>query len=120
MKDCRDTPDTLEVIYEFLDSCSATHPAAQQLRAQRRPGATFRLLRHPPPGTLGTLFVDRAGYQIIPQMTGHSEKISQSFREAFDDLSGMGCTTRAPQKRTGTTSLQHFPHVRNFSIASSP
>ena len=117
MKDCRDTPDTLEVIYEFpgfllrystLQHSSYGHngdPGA-------KPFGSYGILLQ---GTLGTLFVDRAGYQIIPQMTGHSEKISQSFREAFDDLSGMGMYyTSAAEAERGTTSLQHFPHVRNF------
>jgi hypothetical protein len=48
-------------------------------------------------------------------MTGHSEKVSQSFREAFDDLSGAGLYyTSAASPERGTTSLQHLPHVRNF------
>ena len=66
-------------------------------------------------GTRGTLFIDRAGYEIIPQMTGHSEKISQSFREAFDDLTGSGMYFSSEMGgERGTTSLQHMPHVRNF------
>ena len=66
-------------------------------------------------GTLGTLFIDRSGYEIIPQASARAEKVSQSYREAFDDLSGLGLyyTSDAASER-GTTSLQHMPHVRNF------
>jgi predicted dehydrogenase len=117
MRDCRDTPDTLEVIYEFpgfllrystLQHSSYGHngdPGA-------KPFGSYGIILQ---GTLGTLFVDRAGYGIIPQMTGLSEKVSQSFREAFDDLSGVGMYyTSAAGPERGTTSLQHLPHVRNF------
>ncbi len=117
LTDCRDTPDTLEVIYEFpgflLRYSTLQHNSyGHNGDPGAKPFGSYGILLQ---GTLGTLFVDRAGYQIIPQMTGHSEKISQSFREAFDDLSGMGMYyTSAAEGERGTTSLQHFPHVRNF------
>jgi hypothetical protein len=66
-------------------------------------------------GTEGTLFIDRAGYEITPQMASHREEGAQSWREAFDDLSGIGMYyTAKSEAERGTTSLQHLPHVRNF------
>ncbi len=57
-------------------------------------------------GTKGTLFIDRAGYEITPQMRMHREAVSQTDREAYDDLLGVGdCTSlrkarprRAPRR----------------------
>jgi predicted dehydrogenase len=117
VKDCRDTPDTLEVVYEFpgflLRYSTLQHNSyGHNGDPGAKPFGSYGILLQ---GTLGTLFVDRAGYQIIPQMTGHSEQVSQSYREAYDDLSGAGLYfTSATESERGTTSLQHLPHVRNF------
>jgi hypothetical protein len=66
-------------------------------------------------GTKGTLFIDRAGYEITPQMSMHREKVSQTDREVYDDLQGAGLyfTSETTGER-GATSIQHMPHVRNF------
>jgi hypothetical protein len=66
-------------------------------------------------GTKGTLFVDRAGYEITPQMRMNWEKVAQTDRDAYDDLQGAGLyfTSESTPER-GATSMQHLPHVRNF------
>ncbi len=66
-------------------------------------------------GTDGTLFIDRAGYQITPQMRSHADAGAMGSRDAYDDLTGVSMyfTSEAKGER-GTTSIQHFPHVRNF------
>jgi len=66
-------------------------------------------------GTKGTLFIDRAGYEITPQMTQHNDPSSAGAREAYDDLVGFGnyFTSEGVEERS-STSAQHLPHVRNF------
>lgn len=66
-------------------------------------------------GTKGTLFIDRAGYRITPQMTMQREQTAQTFRESYDDLQGAGLYfTGDSVGERGSTSIQHRPHVRNF------
>ena len=117
MKDCRQCPDTQEALFEYpgflLQYSTTLHNSyGHNGNPGTKPFGSYGILLL---GTKGTLFIDRAGYEIIPQMTGHSEKISQSFREAFDDLTGSGMyfTSEIGGER-GTTSLQHMPHVGNF------
>ncbi len=116
LTDNRDTPDTQEVIYEypgFLLHYSTLqhntyghngHPGA-------KPFGSYGILFH---GNLGTLFIDRAGYEIIPQMEMHSEPAGTLLRDV-DDLTGTSLyyTSKLNSGR-GTTSVQHQPHVRNF------
>jgi predicted dehydrogenase len=117
-KDARECPDLQEVLWEY--------PGDLLVRYSTLPHNSFGPDGHPGnkpfgsygimfQGTNGTLFIDRAGYEIIPQMLQHQEEESQSWREAFDDLSGLGLyyTTQTEAERS-TTSLQHLPHVRNF------
>jgi predicted dehydrogenase len=117
MKDCRECPDTQEALFEcpgFLLQYSTTlhNSYGHNGNPGAKPFGSYGILIH---GTLGTLFIDRAGYEIVPQMAGHSERISQDYREAFDDLTGSGLYfTSETLGERGTTSLQHMPHVRNF------
>ncbi len=117
VKDCRDVEDTVEVIYEYpgflLRYSTMMHNSyGPNGHPGNKPFGSYGILLQ---GTLGTLFVDRAGYEIIPQMKQKAEPASQSFREAFDDLTGIGLyfTAESAGER-GTTSVQHLPHVRNF------
>ena len=67
------------------------HAGAQQLRPQRASGQQeLRQLRDHDAGHKGTIFIDRAGYEITPQMVSHSEPVSAGSREAYDDLIGFG------------------------------
>jgi hypothetical protein len=117
MKDCRDCEDTVQVVFEYpgflLQYSTLAHNSfGHNGHPGNKPFGSYGVMFH---GTLGTLFVDRAGYEIVPQSRQRAEKISQSFREAYDDLSGLGIyfTTDSGSER-GTSSLQHLPHVRNF------
>ena len=117
VKDCRDCPDTQEVVWEYPD-CLMQYTTLQHSsfghdgQSGARPFGSYGILLQ---GTLGTLFIDRGGYEIIPQMRSNAEKGAQSFREAYDDLSGLGYYyTAETQAERATTSLQHMPHVRNF------
>jgi len=117
MKDCRECDDTVQVVFEYpgflLQYSALLHNSyGHDGHSGNKPFGSYGVLFH---GTRGTLFIDRNGYEIIPQMRQRAEKESQAFREAYDDLSGVGLyfTTETTAER-GTTSLQHMPHVRNF------
>jgi len=117
IKDCRDCPDTQEVIWEYPDclvrySTLAHNSYGPSGSPGWKPFGSYGIMMQ---GTLGTIFIDRSGYEIVPQATAHAEKVSQSFRDAYDDLSGLGLYyTADTAAERGTTSLQHLPHVRNF------
>ena len=118
VRDCRECADTQEVIWEYPGDCLVRYSTLSHNSHGHngdpgwKPFGSYGIMFH---GSRGTLFVDRAGYEIVPQAAVHSESVSQSFREAFDDLSGAGLyySTESVAER-GTTSLQHLPHVRNF------
>lgn len=115
--DARECPDTQEVVWEYPGclvhySTTLHNSFGHNGDPGWKPFGSYGILIH---GSEGTLFVDRAGYQIYPQMRASSEKVSQSFREAYDDLSGAGMYYRGgTEAERGTTSVQHAPHVRNF------
>jgi len=92
LTDNRDTPDTLEVVYDFVDftlTYSYRECNAERVNS-RRYGISFH-------GTNGTLIVDRRGFEIYPE----------TRREGNKDVLRM-----APSK-TGRSD-QHRPHVENF------
>ena len=117
MKDCRESEDTVQAVFEYPGflmqySVLAHNTFGHNGHPGQKPFGSYGVLFH---GTLGTLFVDRAGYEIVPQMRQRAEKVSEGFRDAYDDLSGAGIyftSETAPER--GTTSVQHMPHVRNF------
>ncbi|HET8547495.1 MAG TPA: Gfo/Idh/MocA family oxidoreductase [Bryobacteraceae bacterium] len=117
IRDCRECPDTQEVIWEYPEllvrySTMVHNSFGPNGDPGNKPFGSYGIMLQ---GTDGTLIIDRAGYQITPQMKGHAEPVSQAWREAFDDLTGIGMyyTSTATAER-GTTSVQHMPHVRNF------
>jgi predicted dehydrogenase len=116
--DCRDCADTQEVIWEYPGNLLVRYSTTvhNSFGPNGHPGnksfGSYGTMLH---GTKGTLFIDRAGYEVIPQMTSHSDPGSQGFRQGYDDLIGTGLyfTSESGGER-GTTSPQHMPHVRNF------
>ena len=115
--DIRDTPDMLNVLYEYpafqLHVSILPHNShGQDGNPGNKPFNSYGIQFH---GSQGTLFVDRAGYLLSPQAQEMYEAGGISFRAAFDDLTGtsMYYTNAVPGER-GTTSVQHLPHVKNF------
>jgi len=116
-RDCRDCPDTQEVLWEYPHDTlvrwsTVQHNSYGNGNPGWKPFGSYGILFQ---GTLGSLFVDRAGYEIVPQAVEHFDKDGQGSRSAYDDLTGTGLyyTAAGPAER-GTTSVQHVPHVRNF------
>ncbi|HBY60366.1 MAG TPA: hypothetical protein DEH78_11120 [Solibacterales bacterium] len=117
-QDVRECADTQEVLWEYPDNLLVRYStsAHNSFGPNGDPGAksfgSYGIQLH---GTKGTLFIDRAGYQLTPQSVLRREKDSLGFREAFDDLQGAGLyfTTETAAER-GATSIQHRPHVRDF------
>lgn len=119
VQDGRETPDTLEVIYEystFLLTYSNRILNGSPLY-DRPYGIAFY-------GTEATLVVDRSGYDILPETRGSFEPPPPSFERELEATSqGRTPIVRGSQRdvwagRTtaehGDGSEQHLSHIRNF------
>lgn len=62
VKDDRDTPDTMQVVYEFPDDCVLTY-SMRKGNGYAPDGKPYGIRFH---GTDGTLFLDRGGHEIMP------------------------------------------------------
>jgi predicted dehydrogenase len=117
VEDNRDTPDTQEVIWQypgFVVQYTHMFHNAQGNNGNwgNKPFGSYGIQFH---GTRGTLFVDRSGYEVWPQMAQRTEPGGISYRAAFDDLTGVSLYYELDGVAgRGTTSVQHLPHVRNF------
>lgn len=116
--DCRDCADTQEVIWEYPGNLLVRYSTLvhNSYGPNGHPGnksfGSYGVILQ---GTKGTLFIDRAGYEITPQMEAHAEKATAGARDAYDDLVGFGqFYTALTTAERGATSFQHQPHVRNF------
>lgn len=117
-QDARDCADTQEVIWEYPGNLLVRYSTMvhNSYGPNGHPGhksfGSYGVLLQ---GTKGTLFIDRAGYEIIPQMEAHAEQVTAGSREAYDDLVGFGqFYSGLTMPERGATSFQHQPHVRNF------
>ncbi len=117
LHEARETPDTQQVIfsypgYQLYYSTLRHNSFGHDGHPGNKPFGSYGILLH---GTAGTCFVDRAGYQITPQMRGFSDPGAMGSRDSYDDLTGVGIYFAGETAgERGTTSIQHFPHVRNF------
>jgi predicted dehydrogenase len=115
--DRRDTPDTQEVTWEYPGfllhyTCLLHNSYGHNGNAGHKPFGSYGIQFH---GTRGTLFVDRAGYEVTPQMKDHTEPGGLSSRAAYDDLTGISMYYELEGVAgRGTSSVQHVPHVQNF------
>lgn len=117
LDDNRETPDTLEVLYEYPGfMASFSHRDGNSHGpAERRYGIEFF-------GSDGTLFLDRSGYELHPETNVTREPIRPRYLSALEEKpqrrrqpksrrnSGLGRTAF----RAGSGSEQHYPHVLNF------
>jgi predicted dehydrogenase len=117
-EDIRECADTQEVVWEYPGKLLVRYStlAHNSYGPNGNPGnksfGSYGIMLQ---GTKGTLFIDRAGYEITPQMRMNREAVSQTDREAYDDLLGAGLYfTSEGAAEKGATSMQHVPHVRNF------
>lgn len=117
-QDCRECADTQEVIWEYPGNLLVRYSTMvhNSYGPNGHPGnKSFGSYGVMLQGTKGTLFIDRAGYEITPQMEAHAEKQSAGSSAAYDDLLGYGqFYTALTAAERGATSFQHLPHVRNF------
>jgi predicted dehydrogenase len=117
LKDNRQTPDTLQVTYEYPSFVlTYTHRAFNGRGCQNRAyGIEFY-------GNLATLFIDRSGYEIYPETeTADQEPVAPYIRQLKSDSQTTEPWERARAMRLGRTQLvqgegseQHISHVRNF------
>jgi predicted dehydrogenase len=81
LKDNRETPDTLQVTYEYPNGMIATYEN-RECNAQSMFKHDYGILFH---GTEGTLFVDRAGYELVPEK---GSALAASLSEAEEEKRG--------------------------------
>jgi len=112
-----DTPDTVVVLYEFpgfvLHYSNIRHNSfGPNGNPGAKPFGAYGTMFH---GTLGTLFVDRAGLEVVPQLIGKSDPNGKQYPRLTDDESAVNMFyTGLRGAERGSTSVQHYPHVRNF------
>ena len=92
LKDNRETPDTLEVVYQYPGFL--LNFSYRECNARGIEGNDYGIEFH---GTQGSLFLDRSGFEVFPEY----------------DREGNEYTARMPSLRVGG-SEQHQAHVRNF------
>jgi len=82
LQDNRETPDTLAITYEYPNGMLVTYEN-REANAQSMFKHGYGILFH---GTEGTLFVDRAGYQLVPEKNSPLEAVeAQRSNDALDD-----------------------------------
>ena len=117
LQDNRETPDTLEVTYEYSDFIlTFSHRVVNGRSCQGRSyGIEFY-------GTDGTLFIDRSGYEIYPETRISEEKPLSAYQQHLrNDANPLQSWERNRKRFPGRTPMvvgegseQHLAHVRNF------
>lgn len=102
LKDDRDTPDTMQAIYEFpnfVHSYTMRKASGPMWIHDGGYGIEFC-------GTQGTLFVNRKSWKVTPDLTDQTNKNSPLRGEAVERVEGAYATPEYWD--------QHWPHVQNF------
>jgi predicted dehydrogenase len=117
LKDNRETPDTLEVVYEYPGFILTYSHRVLNARAwqDRDYGIEFY-------GTEATLFLDRSGYEVYPETRAiDQEPVPAYLEEMRADEKPRQLWESRRRARAGRTGLligegsdQHASHVRNF------
>ena len=117
LQDDRETPDTLEIIFEYPGFICTYSTRAGNSRAlgNRTYGVEFF-------GTDGTLFINRGGFEVMPEVTGLYEVEDPRYIRELKTAQNPGVPwedgKRESRPRTGYVkaagSVQHVAHVRNF------
>ncbi len=117
VQDDRETPDTLEIIFEYPEFICTYSTRAGNSRSplDRSYGVEFF-------GTDGTLFINRAGFQVMPEVTGQYEvqdprylrEIEAAQNPAVPWKDGKRESRSRAEYVAGAGSVQHVAHVRNF------
>jgi len=80
LQDNRETPDTLQVTYEYPQGFLATYENRYG-NAQSMFGKPYGILFH---GERGTLFVDRSGYKLVPEQ--RARDLAEVEVKRFNDM----------------------------------
>jgi predicted dehydrogenase len=114
VSDNRETPDTIEVLYEYPRFLASFSSRAGNARQYNEHGYGIEFY-----GTDATLFLDRSGFEIIPETKADPEPELQ-----MPHIARMAFAVDAPQVRrvrrprvpglTAPGSDQNLPHVKNF------
>jgi predicted dehydrogenase len=103
LEDCRETPDTLEIVYEYPASPISGKGFIVRFsnRVNNEHGPDGHMYGTQFYGTEGTLFVDRHGYTLWPEPRHNKTDFGEELISNTPEIKGEG-------------SPQHYPHVVNF------
>jgi predicted dehydrogenase len=114
LQDNRETPDTLDVLFEYPEFI-ATY-ANRKTNAYTPDGHDYGILFY---GTDGTLFVDRSGYDLYPELGGVADEPEPAYLRL--QKTGRPSWSRdrtvdvgRAQRMAGPGSDQNGPHIENF------
>ena len=93
LQDNRQTPDTLQVTYQYPDFVCVYEN--RTCNANSMYGKGYGIEFH---GTDGTLLVDRSGFEVYPEKRQH----------------GAGRIEEIPAMKMSSVNPSHFDHIRNF------
>jgi predicted dehydrogenase len=81
LQDDRETPDTLQITYEYSNGMIATYEN-RECNSQSMFNHNYGILFH---GTEGTLFVDRAGFELVPE---RDSRLAASMKQPEEEKRG--------------------------------
>jgi predicted dehydrogenase len=114
LTDNRETPDTIEVLYEYPKFIASFSSRAANARPYNDHGYGIEFY-----GTDATLFIDRGGYEIIPETTRHpAPELLPPHVLRMKSVAEPEEIRRSRRPRTASLiasgSDQNLPHVKNF------